>query len=57
MPVAEENSAYTIEEIQEAIASLAEQGLIYDTGRKEWHPRAQSYRTVWAVVPPKAERH
>jgi hypothetical protein len=37
--------------IQKAIYELAAEGLIYDTGRRKWSERTQSYRIVWAAVP------
>jgi hypothetical protein len=39
--------------IQEAIYELAAEGLIYDTGRRRWSERTQSYHIVWAAVPGK----
>jgi hypothetical protein len=37
--------------IEEAIRSLARRGLLYDTGRKRWSPRSQTYQIVWAACP------
>jgi hypothetical protein len=39
--------------IEQAIQMLAEQGLIYDTGKRRWSARTQTYQIVWAAVPPK----
>jgi hypothetical protein len=43
--------------IEEAILSLAAEGLLYDTGERRWSNRTQSYQVVWAAVPRKGERH
>ena len=45
------------EEVMEALRSLAAEGLIYDTGRREWSERTRSYQVVWAAVPPKNEQN
>jgi hypothetical protein len=42
--------------VEEAIESLAAQGLIYDTGKREWSERTQSYQVVWEAVPPKHQQ-
>jgi hypothetical protein len=47
---------YEMEMLQEAIRTLAAQGLIYDTGRRKWSERTQSYDVVWAAVPPKQKQ-
>lgn len=47
----------TMEDLEEAIKSLAEQGKIYDTGERRWSERTRSYQIVWAAVPPKDEQH
>jgi hypothetical protein len=44
------------EMIEEAIRRLAAQGLIFDTGKRRWSARTQTYQVVWAAVPPKHER-
>jgi hypothetical protein len=41
--------------VEEAIQSLAAEGLIYDTGKRRWSARTQSFQIVWAAVPPKHE--
>jgi hypothetical protein len=35
---------------------LAAEGVIYDTGRRSWSERTQSYQVVWGVLPPKNKR-
>jgi hypothetical protein len=45
------------EEVMEALLSLAADGLIYDTGRRKWSERTQSYQIVWAAAPPKNEQN
>jgi hypothetical protein len=45
------------EAVMEACLSLAAEGLIYDTGKRRWSERTQTYQIVWAAVPPKDERH
>ena len=42
--------------VQGAIDELAADGLIYDTGRRRWSERTQSYQIVWAAVPGKQEQ-
>jgi hypothetical protein len=42
--------------IEEAILSLAAEGLLYDTGKRRWSERTKSYQVVWAAVPPKHQR-
>jgi hypothetical protein len=37
--------------IEESFRWLAAKGLIYDTGRRRWSERTQSYQIVWAAVP------
>jgi hypothetical protein len=37
-------------EIEAAIRALADEGLIYDTGRRRWSERFQEYQIVWATV-------
>jgi hypothetical protein len=44
------------EMIEEAIRRLAAEGLIYDTGRRKWSARTQTYQIVWAAIPPKNHR-
>jgi hypothetical protein len=39
------------EAIDEAIRSLARDGLIFDTGRRRWSKRTATYEIVWAAVP------
>jgi len=39
------------EAIEEALRSLAEKGLIFDTGRRRWSERTGTYQIVWAAVP------
>jgi len=36
--------------IEEAIQSLAADGLIYDTGKRRWSERTKSYQIVWAYA-------
>jgi hypothetical protein len=55
--MSDEEDAKLYKEVQKAIASLAKEGLIYDTGQRRWSERTQSYQIVWAAVPPKSERH
>jgi hypothetical protein len=45
------------EEVMEALRRLAAEGRIYDTGRRKWSERTQSYQVVWAAVPPKNEQN
>ena len=40
----------TLEEIQEAIQSLARKGLIVDSGQRRWSERTQSYHIVWVAA-------
>jgi hypothetical protein len=35
------------EQIEEAIQSLAREGLIVDSGQRRWSERTQSYQIVW----------
>lgn len=42
-------------EVQEAIESLARDGLIFDTGRRKWNERTGCYDIVSAATPPKAQ--
>jgi hypothetical protein len=42
--------------IEGAIRQLAAKGLIYDTGRRRWSERTQSYQVVWAAVPAKHQQ-
>jgi hypothetical protein len=44
------------EMIEEAIRTLAAQGLLYDTGKRKWSERTRSYQVVWAAVPPKQKQ-
>jgi hypothetical protein len=38
------------EQIQEAIQSLAHEGLIVDSGQRRWSERTQSYQIVWVAA-------
>jgi hypothetical protein len=38
------------EQIQEAIESLARDGLIVDSGQRRWSERTQSYQIVWVAA-------
>jgi hypothetical protein len=42
--------------IEAAIQELADQGPIYDTGERRWSRKTETYRIVWAAVPPKEKR-
>jgi hypothetical protein len=42
--------------VEGAIEQLAAEGLIYDTGKRMWSARTQSYQVCWAAVPPKRKR-
>jgi hypothetical protein len=48
---------FSYAEVEEAVAGLAREGLIYDTGERRWSEHTNSYQIVWAAVPPKNERH
>lgn len=37
--------------IEETFRRLAEEGLIYDTGKRKWSARTRSYQVIWARVP------
>jgi hypothetical protein len=45
-----EEGKVTLEEIQEAIQSLARKGLIVDSGQRRWSERTQSYHIVWVAA-------
>lgn len=45
------NQAVTYEDICRAIQSLAEDGLIVDSGRKRWSKRTGRYEIVWMLSP------
>jgi hypothetical protein len=47
----------TDEQFDEALRSLAAEGLICDTGRRKWSERTRSYQIVWMRVPPKNEQN
>ena len=39
------------EMIEAAVRRLAAEGRIYDTGKRRWSERTQTYQVVWAAVP------
>jgi len=45
------------EAVQEAIGSLAEKGLIVDSGRRRLNKRTGRYEIVWVAVDPTAKLH
>ena len=38
------------EQIEEALQSLAREGLIVDSGQRRWSERTQSYQIVWVAA-------
>ena len=46
-----------IREIEAAIESLVQKGLVYDTGKRRWSERTGAYQIVWATVPQKHAKH
>jgi len=43
--------------IEEAIQSLAREGLIVDSGQRRWSERSGRYEIVWIAVPCAERRH
>lgn len=41
---------------ERAFRKLVADGLIYDTGQREWSERTKSYQVLWAFVPPKHQQ-
>jgi hypothetical protein len=41
---------YSLEEIEAALLSLAEKGLVVDTGCRKWSERTGRYQIVWAAA-------
>ncbi len=41
----------TYEDICQAVQDLAEQGLIVDSGRKQWSKRTGQYEILWMLSP------
>jgi hypothetical protein len=45
------NQIVTYEDICRAIQDLAEEGVIVDSGRKEWSKRTGQYEILWVLSP------
>jgi hypothetical protein len=45
------NQTVTYEDIRQAIYSLAEEGMIVDSGRKKWSKLTGQYETEWMFSP------